>query len=589
MSRTDGNVGGAGATTAAGQADRTDGNVSPTSPDGDRARADRADEAPATGQANRTNGTVSPTSPDGDRDQANRADADPAAAEAERTDGNVGSRPSGAPSAPGTGPDRVDATTAATQTDHTDCNGSSPSPDRARADRADADPATRQAGRTGGNADAGASDGAPSVPSTGPDRVDATTAAAQAGPTGRNVGAGASDVLGDPGGSGPDGTAGRAGGDVGGVPVPDSGTASAPVVFDQDDALRQLRAALPASMVPMLAVVDTLPTRTSGKVDRAALPWPLPGVGGSVGGSGTAVGLTPTEAWLAGLWGEVLGAPATGPDSDFFAAGGGSLAAAQLVSRIRTRHPSGSVSDIYQNPKLGALARTLDESRAETSAPRTIEPVPRRTGIAQILLMLPLLTVAGLRWGVAVAAANNVLAHLGSYPWAPTVSWWWVLAGWLLCVSPPGRIAIAAGGARLLLRGLRPGTYARGGGVHLRLWTAERLAELSGATGLSGSWLTHYARALGAQVGPDVDLHTLPPVTGMLKLGRGSAIEPEVDLSGHWLDGDRLHLGRIRVGAGATVGARSTLFPGARIGKRAEIDAGSAVTGAVPDGRRWAG
>ncbi|MFI0816421.1 Pls/PosA family non-ribosomal peptide synthetase [Streptomyces sp. NPDC021098] len=355
--------------------------------------------------------------------------------------------------------------------------------------------------------------------------------------------------------------------------------------FDQADALDRLRDVLPAALVPLLAVVDTLPTRTSGKVDRAALPWPLPGVGTA----GAADGLTGTESWLAELWGEVLGTPASGPDTDFFAAGGGSLAAAQLVSRIRDRFPSGSVSDIYQNPRLDALARTLDAMGGEVTAPRTVRPVRRRTGVAQTLLTLPLLTVAGLRWGVAAAAVLNVPHLLGSAPWAPTVSWWWVVLGWLFFVSPPGRIAIAAGGARLLLRGLKPGTYPRGGGVHLRLWTAERLAELSGATGLSGSWLTHYARALGVRMGPDVDLHALPPVTGMLKLGRGSAVEPEVDLSGHWLDGDCLRIGRIRIGAGATVGARSTLFPGARIGKRAEIAPGSGVTGAVPAGRRWAG
>ena len=40
---------------------------------------------------------------------------------------------------------------------------------------------------------------------------------------------------------------------------------------------RLLRARLPAALVPRLAVVDDLPTRTSGKVDRDALPWPLPG------------------------------------------------------------------------------------------------------------------------------------------------------------------------------------------------------------------------------------------------------------------------------------------------------------------------
>lgn len=355
--------------------------------------------------------------------------------------------------------------------------------------------------------------------------------------------------------------------------------------FAQADALDRLREVLPAALVPLLAVVGTLPTRTSGKVDRAALPWPLPGVGAAA----TTDALTGTESWLAELWGEVLGTPASGPDADFFAAGGGSLAAAQLVSRVRDRYPSGSVSDIYQNPRLGALARTLDAMGCEATASRTVRPVPRRTGVAQTLLTLPLLTVAGLRWGVAAAAVLNTLHLLGSAPWAPTVSWWWIALGWLFFVSPPGRIALAAGGARLLLRGLKPGTYPRGGGVHLRLWTAERLAELSGATGLSGSWLTHYARALGVRIGPDVDLHALPPVTGMLKLGKGSAVEPEVDLSGHWLDGDRLRIGRIRIGAGATVGARSTLFPGARIGKRAEIAPGSGVTGAVPAGRRWAG
>ena len=41
--------------------------------------------------------------------------------------------------------------------------------------------------------------------------------------------------------------------------------------------------------------------------------------------------------------------------------------------------------------------------------------------------------------------------------------------------------------------------------------------------------------------------------------------------------------------AGARVGARSTLFPGARIGRGAEIAAGSTVRGAVPAGQHWAG
>jgi non-ribosomal peptide synthetase-like protein len=350
--------------------------------------------------------------------------------------------------------------------------------------------------------------------------------------------------------------------------------------FDQADALERLRATLPAALVPLLAVVDTLPTRTSGKVDRAALPWPLATVAEVTAPDAE---LTPTERWLAELWGEILGVPPGRADTDFFASGGGSLAAARLVSMIRARFPDGSVSDIYQCPTLGALAARLGEREAHQHAIREIRPTPKRAAFAQLLITLPLLTVVGLRGVVALAAINNVLRL------APAVSWWWVALGWLLVISPPGRLAIAAGGARLLLRGLRPGSYPRGGSVHLRLWTAERLAELSGATNLAGAWLTYYARALGVQVGSGVDLHTLPPVTGMLKLGKGCAVEPEVDLSGHWLDGDVLHVGRIRIGAGATIGARSTLFPGARIGKRAEIAPGSGVAGSVPAGQCWSG
>ncbi|WP_246258125.1 Pls/PosA family non-ribosomal peptide synthetase [Amycolatopsis anabasis] len=353
--------------------------------------------------------------------------------------------------------------------------------------------------------------------------------------------------------------------------------------FDHDDAAARLREQLPAALVPLLAVVDDLPTRTSGKVDRDALPWPL----STVDTSG--VDLTETESWLAEGWAEILGVSVTDPKADFFTHGGGSLTAAQLIARIRTRHPQVSVADIYQYPKLGALASHLDALDGQETKRREIAPTPRRAGVLQSLLMVPLMTLVGLRWTTVFAALSNVLT-LAGVAWAPTVSWWWLGAAWLVLFSPAGRIALSATGARLLLRGIRPGSYARGGSVHMRLWAAEQLAEFSGATSVSGaSWMTHYAKALGAKVGKDVDLHSPPPVTGFLKVARGAAVEPEVELSGHWVDGDLVHIGKIRIGADARIGARSTLFPGARIGKGAEIAAGSTVRGAVPSGQRWAG
>ena len=45
-----------------------------------------------------------------------------------------------------------------------------------------------------------------------------------------------------------------------------------------------LAASLPAPLIPLLTLVDALPTKTSGKVDRHALPWPLSGAGAADAG-----------------------------------------------------------------------------------------------------------------------------------------------------------------------------------------------------------------------------------------------------------------------------------------------------------------
>ena len=151
-------------------------------------------------------------------------------------------------------------------------------------------------------------------------------------------------------------------------------------------------------------------------------------------------------------------------------------------------------------------------------------------------------------------------------------------------------MAYAALFVRMLLRGIKSGVYPRGGSVHTRLWCAERLVEASGAANISGApWMIHFARALGAGIGRDVDLHTLPPVTGLLTVGDGASVEPEVDLAGWWIDGDQVRIGAIVIKPGATVGARSTLFPDTVVGRDAVVEPGSAVRGRVRAGQLWAG
>lgn len=355
-----------------------------------------------------------------------------------------------------------------------------------------------------------------------------------------------------------------------------------------------LGVSLPAPLIPMLTIVDSLPTKTSGKVDRHALPWPLAGAG-AADADAAPLNLPDDAAWIVEQWSAVLGSAATTLDADFFAHGGGSLAAAQLVSALRVRYPTITVADIYATPRIGALIdaarQSLPEGIVTGPAPeRTVSPTALKSQIFQTLMGVPLHILVGMRWLTYLMAANNLLADLAGFSAAPTVSWWWVAASWLVFVSPLGRMAISVAAARTLLRNVGPGTYPRSGRVHLRLWLAEQIQDLSGAISLaSAPWVQHYARALGAKIGSSVHLHSMPPVTGLLTLGSGSNIEPEVDLSGWWIDGDFVHIGAVHVGADATVGARSTLMPGASIGAGSQVEPGSAVLGKVKAGQMVAG
>ncbi|MFD3507137.1 Pls/PosA family non-ribosomal peptide synthetase [Nocardia sp. NPDC058666] len=355
--------------------------------------------------------------------------------------------------------------------------------------------------------------------------------------------------------------------------------------FDVKKAREILAEQLPAPLVPRLAIVADLPTRTSGKVDRDALPWPLPST------DEPETGLSGTAAWVAGLWDAILGAQPTDLDAEFFDLGGGSLSAAQLVGALREKYPHVTVADLYDHPRLGSLVELLDGSAPVAAVDvRVVKPTPLRAQVTQVLATIPLTTLTGLQWVTWLTIVSGIAAWSGSLPWLPRLSWWWIVLAFVLFISPIGRMTICVIGARILLAGLRPGSYPRGSSVHLRLWAAVRLSEASGAESLSGAPLmVPFARALGAKIGKGVDLHSLPPVTGMLELGDGASVEPEVDLSGYWVDGDIVHIGGITIGDGAVIGARSILLPGTKIGKRAEIAPGSAVSGKVKGEQEWAG
>ncbi|MDV6263911.1 amino acid adenylation domain-containing protein [Rhodococcoides yunnanense] len=125
---------------------------------------------------------------------------------------------------------------------------------------------------------------------------------------------------------------------------------------DVDRLRTQAAAALPDYMVPSaLVVLDALPLTSNEKLDRNALPKPQI----TVVPAGRAPS-TPEERLVAGLFTELLEAHGIGVEQDFFALGGNSLLAAQLVNGIYEHGGNRlKIRQVLENPTVQGLAALL--------------------------------------------------------------------------------------------------------------------------------------------------------------------------------------------------------------------------------------
>ncbi|KAE8361675.1 hypothetical protein BDV27DRAFT_160481 [Aspergillus caelatus] len=338
-----------------------------------------------------------------------------------------------------------------------------------------------------------------------------------------------------------------------------------------------LRDHLPTALVPFLINLKQLPLRTSGKVDRAALPWPPPSDGEEPAFKGS-------TGWLAEQWRKVLGAPIQ-ENTNFFDIGGTSLAAAQLVSLLRQRCPGFSVVDIYQHPTLFEMAHRVDQLTSTQQRMRIVKPQPTWTGYVQFGILLAFLTFESFRWFIVMGLFKaSATSFMGPLPWAErlVIPHWILLICWMIFVTMPGRVLTTAAVGRIPMAGVRPGNYPRGGWVHLRLWAAERFVTLNGINAIIGTqWCRRYARLLGCRVDQTAQIHALPPVTGLASYGTSCVVEPDADLAGWWLDGDILRVGTVDISIGARVSARAVLLPGTVVEPFAEVQPGVCVEGTI--------
>ncbi|KAF1072469.1 MAG: Linear gramicidin synthase subunit D [Pseudomonas citronellolis] len=143
-----------------------------------------------------------------------------------------------------------------------------------------------------------------------------------------------------------------------------------------------------APVVIALLEPGALPKTSSGKLQRAACRAQL--LDGSLqayaiqrageplvdASAAPAAALSAAEQAVAALWSEVLGVPAIRRDDNFFALGGNSIKATQLIARLRERQQRAvELRLLFEAPELAAFVAALERLPATHAA--RVERLPR--------------------------------------------------------------------------------------------------------------------------------------------------------------------------------------------------------------------
>ncbi|MCY8372394.1 non-ribosomal peptide synthase/polyketide synthase, partial [Bacillus haynesii] len=144
-------------------------------------------------------------------------------------------------------------------------------------------------------------------------------------------------------------------------------TADAELPFE--DIRTYLMRELPEYMIPSSFVqIEKMPLSANGKIDTAALPEPQPGKETEYEPP-----RNETEEKLVQIWEEVLGIDKIGITHHFFAAGGDSIKALQMISRLSREGLSLEMKDLFANPQIKSLSRYVKAETDKSASYETVE------------------------------------------------------------------------------------------------------------------------------------------------------------------------------------------------------------------------
>jgi non-ribosomal peptide synthetase-like protein len=347
--------------------------------------------------------------------------------------------------------------------------------------------------------------------------------------------------------------------------------------YDEAAVKAALTAKLPPYMVPPIwKTHESLPRLASGKVDRKALAQ-VPIVAQVAEGAEQEPARSPTEGLLLTAAKQALGLPVVGFEADFFTElGGHSLLAARFISEVRKTpgFESLAIRDLYADRTLRKLAVSLDKRAAEQRGPqvdRSFPDIPFRRrffcGLAQALTLPFIIAIVTLQWvGLLLSSVYLVREDLGF--WREVL----MLCGIYAALSIGSKILIIA--LKWLVIGrTKPGVYPLWGTYYFRIWVMQRIVHMTTHKFLQASPLIRiYMRLLGAKVGRDAILGEFEEgAVDLIEIGERTSTGAKVKFANVEVVGDKVYVGRIKIGSDVAIGNAVVIGPDATIGDGAEI------------------
>jgi acetyltransferase-like isoleucine patch superfamily enzyme len=119
-----------------------------------------------------------------------------------------------------------------------------------------------------------------------------------------------------------------------------------------------------------------------------------------------------------------------------------------------------------------------------------------------------------------------------------------------------------------LLGRIKGGRIRSGVWYYIRYWFVRALTKVLPLKYVVGTpLLCVFYRMMGAKIGKNVFIGSTELGSfDLFEIGEGSCLGYESGYDGYWVEGGKMHLKKVKIGAGCVVGNRALVAPGATMG-----------------------